>query len=179
MTTEVSIQRAVPSDERLPPDERLPAAVLALAGLAGTAGLIHLVAALQHVDENWMLPVFFALVGAAQVAAGWRIHRVPGEPGLLVAVALGAVALALLWVFSRTTGVPFGPDAGEVSSVGVADTIVTLLELAFAALAAALVTQPARGEQRLAWLDSPMGVRLTFAVLSMALLLAALGGHEH
>jgi hypothetical protein len=95
---------------------------------------------------------------------------------MLKLAAVGSAAVALLWIFSRTTGVPFGPDAGKVSSVGVADTIATLQELAFAAIAAVVVW---RDERRLAWLSGPLGVRLTFAVLSLTLFMAALGGHQH
>ena len=152
-----------------------PAAV-ALTGLAGTAGLIHLVAAAEHVGVDWSLGVFFLLVGTAQLGAAWLVHRDPRDRRLLALGAAGSLAIALLWIFSRTTGVPFGPDAGEVESVGVADTIATLLELAFAALA---VTVMRRGDGAVAWLRSGMGIRLTFAVLSLALMLAAFGGHEH
>ena len=149
---------------------------LALAGLAATAGVIHLVAAIEHAGVSWMLGVFFALVGTGQLAAGWWIHRGPQDERMLKLAAVGSAAVALLWIFSRTTGLPFGPDAGKVSSVGVADTIATLQELAFAAIVAVVVW---RGEQRLAWLNGALGVRLTYAVLSLTLLMAALGGHEH
>jgi len=154
----------------------LPNGGLALAGLAATAGVIHLVAAIEHGGISWMLGVFFALVGTGQLVVGWWICRSPQDERMLKLAAVGSVLVALLWVFSRTTGVPFGPDAGKVSSVGVADTIATLQELAFAAIAAVVVW---RGEHRLAWLSGALGVRLTFAVLSLTLFVAALGGHEH
>lgn len=168
------------TDVQIPHAPAQPASVrhsaVALAGLAATAGLIHLIASAEHVGADWTLGVFFLLVGSGQVAAAWFVHRSPHDARLLTAVAVGSVAIALLWIFSRTTGVPFGPDAGEVESVGVADTIATLLELGFAALAATVVL---RGDTAVAWLSSAMGIRLTFVVFSMALMLAALGGHEH
>ncbi len=154
----------------------LPHGALALAGMAATAGVVHLVAMVEHIAEDWGLAVFFALVGAAQVAAGWRIYRNAADARLLKLVALGSVAVALAWVWSRTTGMPFGPEAGRVAKVGVGDTIATLLELGFAALAAVVLT---RGEQAVAWLSGAMGVRLTCAVLSLALMMAAVGGHQH
>jgi hypothetical protein len=154
----------------------LPNGGLALAGLAATAGVIHLVAAIEHAGISWMLGVFFALVGTGQLVVGWWICRSPQDERMLKLAAVGSAVVALLWVFSRTTGVPFGPDAGKVSSIGVADTIATLQELAFAAIAAVVVW---RGDHRLARLSGALGVRLTFAVLSLTLLLAALGGHEH
>ncbi|HEV2785512.1 MAG TPA: hypothetical protein VGV67_03925 [Solirubrobacteraceae bacterium] len=169
MATDVPITRAV---TRSVSDSH---AGVALTGLAATAGFIHLVASAEHFGE-WSLGVFFLLVGAGQLAAAWLVHRDPRDERLLTLVAVASVAIALLWIFSRTTGVPFGPDAGEVESVGVADTIATLLELGFAALAATVIW---RGDASVAWLRSGMGIRLTFVVLSLALMLAALGGHEH
>jgi hypothetical protein len=154
----------------------LPHGALALAGLASTAGVIHLVATVEHLGIDWELAVFFALVGTAQLAAGWRIYRSAAGTRLLTLLAAGSIAIALLWVFSRTSGIPVGPEADRVSKVGVGDTIATLLELAFAALIGVILW---RGEQRVAWLSSAMGTRLTFAVLSLALMMAALGGHEH
>ena len=170
MATDVPIERAVARSVNL------SNGALALAGLAATTGVIHLVATVEHVGVDWELAVFFALVGAGQLAAGWRIYRAAADARLLALVAAGSVAVALVWIFSRTTGLPFGPDAGKVAAVGVGDTIATLLELVFAALVGLVLW---RGEQRLAWLSSGIGVRLTFALLSLALMTAALGGHEH
>jgi hypothetical protein len=170
MATGVPIERSASSVVDL------PHGALALAGLAATAGVIHLVASIQHVGVDWELALFFAAVGAAQSAVGWRIHRNRLDTRLLALAAGASVVVALLWVWSRTLGMPFGPEAGRVVKVGVGDTIATLLELAFAALAALVLT---RGEQRAAWLSSPMGVRLTCAVLSLSLLMAATGGHHH
>ena len=170
MATDVPIPRAA---TRSVSDSH---ARLALMGLAGTAGLIHLVASVEHLGAEWSLAAFFLLAGAVQVAAAWRLHRDPRDERLLTVVAVLSVVIALLWIFSRTTGLPFGPDAGEVQAVGVGDTIATLLELGFAALAVTLIRG---GERAVAWLGSGMGVRLTFAVLSLALMLAVMGGHEH
>lgn len=169
-TTEVTIERPA---SRI---DVLPHGALALAGLAASAGVIHLVAMVEHVGADWELAVFFALVGSAQLAAGWLIWRDLAGARLLKLVALGSAAIALLWVLSRTTGVPLGPNAGEVSPVGVGDTIATVLEVALAALVAVVLR---RGQERVAWLSSAIAIRLTFAVLSLALMLAAVGGHEH
>lgn len=157
----------------------LPGIGLVLTGLAATAGVIHVVAAVEHVGVGLSLGVFFTLVGAGQLLAAWRIHRDPHNQQLLEVVALGSIAVALVWLVSRTTGLPFGPDAGKASSIGAADTIATLYELAFAAIVAAMTWRPQRDRSRLAWLSTGMGIRLTFAFLSMTLLVAAIGGHEH
>jgi len=170
MATDVPIERTVPRSISL------PHGAIALAGLAATAGLIHFVATVEHVGVDWELAVFFALVGAGQVTAAWLIYRDAADARLLTLVVAGSVAVALLWLLSRTTGLPFGPDAGRIAAVGFGDTIATLLEVAFAALAGLVLW---RGDQRVAWLSSAVGVRLTFAILTLAVMLAALGGHEH
>lgn len=170
------------SDVPAPPAEpvvaNLSGSVLALSGLALTAGTIHLVAAVQHTDVNWTLPAFFALVGAGQLFVAWQIYRTPGDRRLLAVAAIGSVIVALLWVWSRTIGLSFGPETGK-RSIGVSDTIATLQEFAFAAIALALVRRPERSERRLAWFASPMGLRVTFMLLSSSLFVAALGGHKH
>ncbi len=169
MATDVQIERPVP---------RVVATAhgaLALAGLAATAGVIHFVSTIEHIGQEWALAVFLALVGAGQLAAGWRIYRHVYDARLLELVAGASVLVALLWVWSRTTGIPFGPEAG-VAKVGVGDTIATVLELAFAVLVAIVLT---RGERALAWLSSGLGVRLTCTVLSLCLMMAAVGGHQH
>lgn len=169
MSTDVAIQR--PGKRLL----SLPAHVNALAGLAATAGVIHVVATAEHLGESVTLWGFFAIVGVAQLLSGWRIYSGNGDRRLLNAVALGSVGVALLWIFSRTTGLPFGPDAGEVSGIGAADTIATIHELMFAVI----VWRATVGDRWLAWLSSGVGIRVTFAFLSMTLFVAALGGHAH
>ena len=166
----------VPIEQRAAHELQLPNAGLALAGLVGTAGAIHVIASAEHVGADWSLGVFFLLVGAGQLAATWAVYRNSQDERMLRLVAGAGVAVALLWIFSRTTGIPVGPDAGEVAKVGVADTIATLHELAFAAIVATIAW---RGERAVAFLSGPIGIRLTYAVLSLALMLAALGGHEH
>jgi hypothetical protein len=170
MATDVPIERAAPRSISL------PHGAMALAGMAATAGLIHLVATVEHIGVDWELAVFFALVGAGQFAVAWRIYRDAADARLLTLAAAGSTAVALLWVLSRTTGLPFGPDAGRVAAVGFGDTIATLLELGFAAIAGLVLW---RGEQHVAWLSSAVGVRLTVAILTLAVTLAAAGGHEH
>jgi hypothetical protein len=170
------------ADVPAPPSEphvlNLSGSVLALSGLSLTAGTIHLVAAVQHTDVNWTLPAFFALVGAGQLLVSWAIYHRPAGRRLLTAAALGSIVVGVLWVWSRTVGLSFGPETGK-RAIGVSDTIATLQELIFAAIALALVRRPQSAERRLAWLGSPMGLRFTFMILSSSLFIAALGGHKH
>jgi len=156
----------------------LTGTVLALSGLSLSAGTIHLVATSQHLDVVWTLPVFFAVVGAVQLYLAWAYYRSPEDRELLLTGAGVNGAVALLWLVSRTVGLPFGPEAGT-QGVGASDTIASLQEFALAAVAIGLMRAPVATERRLAWLGSPMGLRLTFMILPALLLTAAIGGHAH
>lgn len=157
---------------------RVPGSILAIAGLALTSGTIHVVAFVEHVGLNWVLGAFFALVGVAQVLASAWIYRNPGDTRMLQATAAGSVAVSLLWLASRTTGIAFGPEPGR-ASVGVADTITTLQQLVLAAIVVALLWHRGPGRRRLAWMSGALATRITFALLTSTMLLAAVGGHEH
>lgn len=160
------------------PGLNLTGTVLALSGLSLSAGTIHLVAVAQHLDTTWTLPLFFALLAAGQFYVAWAAHRRPADRELLVVAAATSVVVALLWVLSRTVGLSFGPEQG-VSSIGVSDTIASIEEVAFAVIAVGVVRDPDRSERQLAWLASPMGVRVTLMCVSSTLFVAALGGHRH
>lgn len=161
-----------------PQAPNLSGPVIALSGLMLTAGTIHLVAAVQHLDLSWPLPTFFAVIGALQLYGTWAFYERPDHRALLVAAAVGSIVIGVLWCFSRTTGLSFGPEQGR-AKVGVSDTIATLQEFAFAAVAIGLVWRPERAKRRLAWLAGPIGLRVTFMLLPAMLFIAALGGHKH
>ncbi|MER7071065.1 hypothetical protein [Terrabacter sp. NPDC000476] len=67
---------------------------------------------------------------------------VRGRRVLVAVVLLGAGPL-LVWLVSRTVGLPFGPGAGEVEAVGQADLAAVALELVTVWLAAGLLVRPA------------------------------------
>ena len=162
----------------MPVLSRLPGHIVVIGGLALTSGTIHLVAAGEHVGISWMLGAFFAVVGAGQWLAAWWIFRTPEDERMLKLAALGSLIVSLLWVFSRTTGIPFGPDPGR-ASVGVADTITTVQQVLLAAIVVALLRPSGAREGRLAWMGGGVAIRATFALLTTTMLMAALGGHQH
>jgi hypothetical protein len=95
-------------------------AVLSLA-----AGAIHAIAMVDHFAHYWLYGVFFLAVTYGQVLWGVALLRGRvGDRGL----ALGAyanLAIVGVWLFSRTLGVPIGPqDTPE--PVGVMDVAATL-----------------------------------------------------
>ena len=48
----------------------------------------------------------------------------------------------MLWAWSRSTGLPFGPEPGEPEAIGLADVAACLLEVVTLALAVALLRRP-------------------------------------
>jgi hypothetical protein len=79
--------------------------------------------------EYLLFGVFFVAVALAQL--GWVVAVVSNPTRTVYAVgALGNALIAVTWLTSRTSGLPFGPGAGEPEPVGIADAVSTAFELA-------------------------------------------------
>jgi hypothetical protein len=116
-------------------EAELDSPVPILCGLAWAAALIHVEAAIGHVGEGTLHVLFFVLVANAQFAWGVLAYRLR-DTRLLWAGAVGSVAVVAVWLASRTTGVPVGPDAWQPEPVGLLDSIATADELVLALLVA-------------------------------------------
>lgn len=110
-------------------DERLFIAC----GLSWITALIHAQAAIQHVAEFALYAVFFVLLAAAQGLWGVAVYRRPSRWLLKVGGAI-SLAVVALWIASRTTGLPIGPDPGSPEPVGAVDSIATANEIALTVL---------------------------------------------
>lgn len=148
------------------------AAVLAIA-----AGLIHAVVAVTHASEYWLFSVFFAALGAGQIAWGAFVYR-GAERRVLVAGAWANAGVVLLWLFTRVVAVPLGPDAGSRESVGVLDAIATLDELVVVAMVLALVRFP-QLRPRLVRAAGRVGPVVGMTLAMASLLVLTLGVHAH
>lgn len=115
--------------------------------LSAGAGLIHFGAGPAHQAEWWVYGVFFYGAATAQIGfavivwtqgiegwGGWG--RVRGK--LYLVGIVGNAAIILLWVITRTVGVPVGPEAGEREAAGLLDVVSTVLEVALIAVLARL-----------------------------------------
>lgn len=121
-------------------DPRLWVAVTA----SVVSAAVHLSVIREHLEESWLYGGFFLAVTLAQVAWAVLAVRRP-TPRLLLAGAAASGLVALLWVATRTVGIPFGPAAGEVEAVGVPDVVASLTEvLVVAAVAWALAVPTGR-----------------------------------
>ena len=147
-----------------------PPEVLRVAVASAGAATIHFAVIDQHFAEYWVFGAFFVAVALAQL--GWVVAVVSNPTRTVYVVgALGNALIAVTWVISRTTGLPFGPGAGEPESVGIADVVSTAFELAVVVGSLLLL----RGlELRRSW--EIRFVRPVIAIAAIAITTVALAG---
>lgn len=58
---------------------------------------------------------------------------------MLLAAAVASIGPLALWLYSRTSGIPFGPEAGVPEQVGLADSAACALEVITLLLAVVLL----------------------------------------
>ena len=140
----------------------LPAVLVA--GLLGAAA-VHAAVVPEHLGEWPAAGGFFVLLTLAEIAAAALVatHRRWALP-MALAVSVGPL---LLWLWSRTLGMPFGPEPWTPEAVGLADLAAGALELTTLALAVALL--PARLPRER--LRSPAALRMALmAVLTVTVI---------
>ncbi len=101
--------------------------LLLVAGLLGSAA-IHAAVVPEHLSEWRAAGLFFILLATAEVA----VVQLPRDrrPRLALFAAAGvSLAPLALWVYSRTAGLPFGPEAGVPEAVGIPDSVASVLEV--------------------------------------------------
>jgi hypothetical protein len=119
------------------------AVTVAAACLLG-ADAIHTAVIAEHFTEWWAEGAFFLALSVVEGGLAAALLLAPARPTCQAAV-LASVGTIAVWAWSRTTGLPIGPEAGYPEAVGRADTVATLLEaLTALALAPASVRHPSR-----------------------------------
>ncbi len=113
-----------------------PPTVYAAAGLAFAAALIHLWATPEHFEEWWGYGAFFVAAATGQGIFGVALLRRSTQPLLLAGIWANA-AIVVLYVVTRTRGIPLGPHDGTVEDAGILDMSATVAEIG---LVVALVT---------------------------------------
>jgi hypothetical protein len=117
--------------------------IVSAVALAWTSAATHVLAAVEHLREYAPYAAAFAVLALLQLAwGGWALKR-PNAP-LLRAGALGSLAVCAVWLVSRTTGLPFGPEAGSPEPVGTLDVLATATEVALVAAIGCLELPAAR-----------------------------------
>jgi FtsP/CotA-like multicopper oxidase with cupredoxin domain len=107
------------------------------------AGLIHLAAAPEHLREYVPFGLFFLAVGAAQILLAVELALRPTRRLALVLMA-GTFLMVILWLVSRTIGLPIGPTPGQPEDIGLTDVICQVMEIISSVLFLGLVAWPAR-----------------------------------
>jgi hypothetical protein len=103
-------------------------ALRALAAISMLAATVHVWVAPEHLQEWWGYGIFFLATALAQGICGPLLLRRPAR-WVLLAGAAGNLAVLILWLVTRTTGIPFfGPHAGDVEPVGFLDLLCALAE---------------------------------------------------
>jgi hypothetical protein len=139
--------------------------VFLMSGLLGAAA-IHAVVIREQLSLWPAAGVFLVLLAIAEVDVAALFLIRLRSPALLATVVVSAGPL-LLWLYSRTIGLPFGPQAGVPQPVGLADVSAALLEAAMLVVAVLALWSPQR--QRTPS-TSPLLVRLALvAVLAVTI----------
>jgi hypothetical protein len=106
----------------------------------------HLHAAVipEHLTQWPAAGAFFALLTAAEIAvAATLLWPRPRRVALIAAAAVSAGPL-LLWLYSRTAGLPFGPLTGQPEPVGLPDVVCCALEIVTLSAAVILLRRESR-----------------------------------
>ena len=100
--------------------------------VAGTlsviAGLAHLWETPEHSGVWWGYTAFFLGCGLAQTVYGLLLPLWP-RPLLMIAAIWGNVAVIVVYVVTRTAGIPIGPHKGVMQDAGAFDMATTAIEL--------------------------------------------------
>lgn len=92
------------------------------------AAAIHFILAPSHFDEDVLYGWFFIVMGIGQMAGAVAL-LVKRARWVFVSVALGNLVIVLVWLVTRTIGIPVGAETGSIEPVGIPDVVATTLEL--------------------------------------------------
>jgi hypothetical protein len=144
------------------------------------AAAIHFAVMGEHFAEYMAFGIFFSSVGWLQ--ALWAVGvMVSPTRRLLLGGLMGNAVVALVWVVSRTTGLPIGPESGVAEPAALVDVLSTILEVAIVVGSAVLLVRgrPTRSlTGRAAWLRPLMLVVALALLTTWAIGAAAAAGES-
>ena len=115
------------ADDRAPGSRADDLRRLLAAGFFGSAA-IHAAVVPGHLSEWAAAGAFFIALTAVELAVAAVLLARPA-PAVLLAAAAASVVPLTVWLYSRTLGIPFGPEAGVPEQVGLADSAACVLEV--------------------------------------------------
>lgn len=155
-------------------------ATIGCALLSVGAAVIHFAVLGEHWQEWWGYGLFFGASAWLQLAWAAVVASRPSRPILLTG-AVGNLAIAALWLLTRTAGIPLGPASGETEDAAFIDTLASGFELAIALGSTAIaLSHLERLTLRPAIAAAVIGISaVAVATLTTASLVDASGGGGH
>ena len=150
---------------RITPATARPYLVGGLAALSVGAAAIHFAVTFEHYNEYVLYGVFFLIISWAQLIWAAVLVWRPSRLWLSLGMAGNALVLAV-YVASRSTGLPIGPDVHHPEPVGGLDVVTGILEFTLIAGCAALLWRPSLA-------DRPVRRRSAFAAVAAMLAVPA------
>lgn len=144
---------------------------LLVAGLVGSA-VIHAAVVPEHLTEWSAAGTFFMLLATAELlVARWLLLSPRVQVPALLAAAAASAGPLLLWFWSRSTGLPFGPEPGQPEAIGLADCAACLLEVVTLALAVVLLRRVVNARRTRVYSDhvTRLGLLAVIAVTAAGL----------
>jgi hypothetical protein len=141
----------------------------ALASLSAAAAAIHFAVVFEHFEDYLLYGVFFLVLAWAQLIWPAVLLWRPSRLWLWLGMAGNAVVL-VVYVASRTVGLPFGPDLHHPEQVGALDVMSCVLGFALVAGCAALLWRPSLADRPVRRRD---GIAAAAALLAVPVLVIA------
>jgi hypothetical protein len=170
-------------DMRTGPEEPTPDsgfdvndALVVAALLSAGAGAIHAAVISEHFREWWLYGLFFAVSAAAQLVWAVLVLRRPSR-SVLIAGAVGNAVVVLLWLITRITGLPFGPEPLTPESFGWLDVVAAAFEV-FLVVSVVMLRRGVLPLRARAHLERPQLAVFTGAVAAITYLAITSGGHH-
>jgi hypothetical protein len=124
--------------------------------------VIHATVIGEHLAEYPPYGWFFLAVTLFQVTWGVVVLITPTRTWLAFGIVSNS-ALLVIWLWSRTSGLPIGPDPGMAEAIGLPDVVCCLYEILLVATAVATLSV-----RPLARREGGRAIALTVVLLAIA-----------
>src|SRR5215471_18726058 len=133
-------------ETRAAPATARPYLLGGLASLSAGAAAIHFTVIFGHSTQYALYGVFFLVLSWAQLIWAAVVLWRPSRSWLWLGLTGNAIVLAV-YVASRTTGLPIGPDNGHPEPFGGLDVVSAILEFALITGCAVLLAHPSLADR--------------------------------
>jgi hypothetical protein len=152
-------------------------ALVAMALLSAGAAVIHAAVTRAHFGEWWLYGTFFAVAAVAQLVWTFLILRRPSR-SLLVVAAIGNAIVVMLWLVTRITGLPVGPEPWTPESFSLLDVAASVFEIVLVITAVMVLRRHVLPQRTKVHLERPQVAVFTGAVVAITYLAVTGGGHH-